>query len=82
MAQLFSKLKLVEVCLHSFHSAPAGNRTSHYRKPIVGVTLVHFLGNRVPPALARFQARVEEALPGMYDWFKPESLHVTVRALT
>ena len=61
---------------------PAGNRTSHYRKPTVGVTLVHFLGNRLPLALARFQARVEEALPGMYDWFKPESLHVTVRALT
>ena len=75
-------MKLFKVCSHFLQYITAGNRTSHYRKPTVGVTLVHFLGKRLPPALARFRARVEEALPGMYDWFEPESLHITVRALT
>lgn len=35
----------------------------------------------LPGILARFRAAVETELPGMYAFFEPESLHVTVRAL-
>lgn len=64
---------------HSFTSK-AGNRSAHYRNSKVGATLVHFL-KIVPIGLAEFKARVDAELPGMYDWFKDDSLHITVRAL-
>jgi hypothetical protein len=57
-----------------------GNRSTHYRDYKGGVTLVHFLSS-IPVALAKFKEQVEEAMPGMYDWFSEESLHVTLRAL-
>eukprot|EP01018_Ginkgo_biloba_P016589 Gb_26386 [translate_table: standard] len=57
-----------------------GNRTTHYRGSKVGSTIVHFL-QKPSPLLARFKARVEAAMPGMYDWFLNDSLHITVRAL-
>lgn len=63
-----------------FHASKDGNRSAHYRKPEAGVTLVHFLST-VPAALSSFKARVEAALPGIYDWFSEKSLHITIRAL-
>ncbi|OAE35131.1 hypothetical protein AXG93_4461s1100 [Marchantia polymorpha subsp. ruderalis] len=57
-----------------------GNRSAHYRNSKAGATLVHFL-KTVPAALARFRQRVDEDLPGMYDWFSDSSLHITIRAL-
>lgn len=35
----------------------------------------------LPPILRRFQAAVDEAVPGMYAWFARESLHVTIQGL-
>ncbi|CAM6092942.1 unnamed protein product [Calypogeia fissa] len=64
---------------HSFTSK-AGNRSAHYRNFRAGATLVHFL-KAVPTVLDRFRARVDSELPGMYDWFRDDSLHITVRAL-
>ncbi|CAK9857551.1 unnamed protein product [Sphagnum jensenii] len=63
-----------------FHASKDGNRSTHYRDYKGGVTLVHFLSS-IPVALAKFKEQVEEAMPGMYDWFSEESLHVTLRAL-
>ena len=34
-----------------------------------------------PPFLAEFRADVDEALPGCYVWFRPDSLHLTIRTL-
>lgn len=31
--------------------------------------------------VAALQRRVEAELPGMYAWFSPDSLHITLRAL-
>lgn len=63
--------------------AREGHRSSHYREPKPGATLVHFLGDSAPAAtLAKFCARVEAVLPGVFDWFPLESLHITVRGLT
>eukprot|EP00850_Spirogloea_muscicola_P002714 SM000010S04352 [mRNA] locus=s10:1079419:1087306:+ [translate_table: standard] len=57
------------------------NRSQHYRVPGLGSTIVHFLSHS-PLALARFRARVDDMLPGMYDWFSEGSLHITLRAIT
>eukprot|EP00897_Mesotaenium_endlicherianum_P000494 jgi/Mesen1/10445/ME000082S09952 len=64
------------------HASKDGNRSTHYRGSRVGATLVHYLGASVPPALAKFRKRVEAALPGMYDWFPENVLHITLRGLT
>ena len=64
------------------HASRDGGRESHYRGPAGGATLVTFLGGKGPLAhIQRFCARVEEALPGMYNFFDPSSLHVTIRAI-
>lgn len=57
-----------------------GHRTTHYRDPKVGSTIVHFLHQPLQ-SLARFRERVEAVMPGMYDWFVDDSLHITIRAL-
>lgn len=59
---------------------PLGNRTSHYRGSALGTTLVHFLES-IPEIISRFRKRVDEVLPGFYDWFEDSSLHITLRAL-
>eukprot|EP00850_Spirogloea_muscicola_P000291 SM000001S04693 [mRNA] locus=s1:1686160:1693987:+ [translate_table: standard] len=64
-----------------FHASKDGNRSQHYRAPKLGSTVVHFLRHS-PPALARFRARVDGVLPGMYDWFSEGTLHITLRAIT
>eukprot|EP00850_Spirogloea_muscicola_P019449 SM000190S04885 [mRNA] locus=s190:168772:176683:- [translate_table: standard] len=64
-----------------FHASKDGNRSQHYRAPKLGSTVVHFLRHS-PPALARFRARVDDMLPGMYDWFSEGTLHITLRAIT
>ncbi|KAG6543129.1 hypothetical protein Mapa_015378 [Marchantia paleacea] len=68
--------------LEKYHvlTSKTGNRSAHYRNSKAGATLVHFL-KTVPAALARFRQRVDEDLPGMYDWFSDSSLHITIRAL-
>lgn len=57
-----------------------GHRTTHYRDQKVGSTLVHFLHHPLR-LLARFRERVEAVMPGIYDWFLDDSLHITIRAL-
>ncbi len=61
----------------------------------MGVTIVHPLqctGNRssaqrivsatgLPEILESFRAAVDEVVPGMFAWFAPASLHVTIRAV-
>lgn len=64
-----------------FHASKDGNRSAHYRTSKAGVTLVHFLA-MLPAALMSFKAKVEAALPGLYDWFAEESIHITIRALS
>jgi len=63
-----------------FHASKDGSRASHYRSCAPGATLVHSL--KVPPkTLEEFQRRVEQAMPGLYTWFDPNSLHITLRAI-
>ncbi|GJP34149.1 hypothetical protein CLOM_g18607, partial [Closterium sp. NIES-68] len=64
------------------HASKDGNRSSHYRKPKMGATVVRFLApHEVPSALSVFRRLVDAALPGIYDWFADDSLHITLRAL-
>ncbi|CAI5966393.1 unnamed protein product [Closterium sp. NIES-64] len=64
------------------HASKDGNRSSHYRKPKMGATVVHFLApHEVPAALSVFRRLVDTALPGLYEWFSDDSLHITLRAL-
>jgi len=71
-----------------------GNREPHYRGTYIGTTLVHPLqctrpsetaripsASSLPKILALFEQRVQEALPGMYAFFKQDSLHVTLQAI-
>eukprot|EP01134_Creolimax_fragrantissima_P004787 CFRG4787T1 len=55
------------------------NRSCDYRKDNHGVTMVHFLG-ALSPEVAAFRNAIDFALPGRYDWFTDESLHITVRS--
>eukprot|EP00249_Psilotum_nudum_P004339 c17859_g1_i1 orf=161-475(-) len=71
----------------TFHSAYSrfamgisGNRSTHYRCSRTGFTLVHFLMH-IPNVVRSFKSKVEACVPGMYDWFAEESLHITIRAL-
>lgn len=77
----FGVAKLVGPCCLLLSCWCPGNRSKHYRQNKSGATLVHFLGDEVPPSVATFQRLVEAAMPGMYDWFPPESLHITLRSL-
>ena len=57
-----------------------GNHARHYRTEQVEPTLVHFL-KEDPAPIDTFIRRVDDALPGMYNWFAPHSRHLTVRTL-
>lgn len=57
-----------------------GNREGHYRASFMQATLVHDL-KVVPDVIENFRRAVDRQLPGLYCWFKDESLHMTVRAL-
>ena len=61
-------------------AARDGGREPHYRDDAFGATLVARL-RRAPGAVAEFRAAVDAALPGMYAWFRDDSLHVTLRGL-
>ena len=64
------------------HAARDGSGEAHYRKPALGATLVHFLGDAaLPAAVARFRSRVDRDLPDLYSWFDDKALHVTVRGI-
>jgi len=60
---------------------------SKYRSAAVGASLVAFMlpigagADAVPASLAKLRSRVDEALPGTYDWMQAEALHCTLRAL-
>lgn len=57
-------------------------RIRSYRCDATGLTLVAFLDSReLLCALADFKLAVDDAFPGRYQWFDPDSLHCTVRAL-
>ena len=58
------------------------NRESHYRLDHVEATLVYDLPSDPPDYFEHLIAAVEQALPGAYYWFAPESRHMTIRALT
>lgn len=55
----------------------------YYRKPHVECTLVYDIQTTAPLAdsIHDFRETVDEALPGCYAWFDPNSWHMTVRAL-
>lgn len=89
-----SHLKFVEETLVQFslsaHNnyypklAPKGRTiNSYYRKPHIESTLVYYL--KTPVALVdiiyAFREEVDVKLPNCYEWFDPNSWHMTVRAL-
>ncbi len=55
---------------------------NHYRRPHPGSTLVYDLPSGSLPVLDAFLDAIEDALPGRYVRFTPESRHVTLRRLT
>lgn len=55
-------------------------RESHYRRAYRELSLVVAVGASFP-CMDRFRDAVERRLPGRYAWFRPDSLHVTVRSL-
>lgn len=59
---------------------------SKYRSANLGAALVAFVlgasgADALPASLEWLQQHVEKALPGAYEWMRPESLHCTLRAL-
>jgi hypothetical protein len=60
-----------------------GSRESHYRSPHTEMTLVFDLPHPAlqPAYVQGFIAEVDQALPGKYVWFSPESRHLTIRAM-
>lgn len=61
-----------------------GHRISYYREPRIETTLVYDLENpskELIDCIKDFREKVDCALPGFYSWFKPESYHMTVRAI-
>ena len=52
--------------------------TRHQRQP--GIPRIPSAAG-LPAIFKEFRAAVDEAVPGMYAWFAPESLHVTLRAV-
>mmetsp|Transcript_130084 Transcript_130084/g.324292 ORF Transcript_130084/g.324292 Transcript_130084/m.324292 type:complete len:239 (+) Transcript_130084:35-751(+) len=61
-------------------AAREGSRASHYRDGVLGTSLVAFVHGE-PPGLAELRQEVDKALPGYYAWFKPDSLHCTIRGI-
>jgi len=60
-----------------------GNRDSHYRKPVVGSSLLTWLSGNVGvlKVIGEFRAEVETKLPDLYSFFDTDSLHITVRSI-
>mmetsp|Transcript_14691 Transcript_14691/g.37746 ORF Transcript_14691/g.37746 Transcript_14691/m.37746 type:complete len:263 (+) Transcript_14691:272-1060(+) len=94
VARVADVVKQAEGENYWFAASRDGNREAHYRGTYIGATLVHPLqcthsrdthrhasAAALPGLLAGFQAKVEAAMPGMYAFFAPESLHVTLQAL-
>ena len=58
-----------------------GRNASHYRMLTDGVSLVFAAPHVYQDTIALLQQDVSKILPNHYEWFKPESRHLTVRAL-
>jgi hypothetical protein len=60
-----------------------GHRENHYRSHHPGISLAY----QLPPKtdligrIARFKKDLDSLFPNTYAWFKPQSLHVTIRSL-
>ena len=53
-----------------------GNRTSHYREPNMGVSLIYKLD-----IIPKFIKDFTDLLPNIYDIFDPNSWHITLRTI-
>ena len=77
MAQ-FSETRLLE---YLKDLQKEGNRELSYRCDHIEATLVWDLPQDIPSYIERFIEEIDKKLPGLYSWFDPKSLHMTVRAL-
>ena len=59
----------------------SGRNISHYRMLTDGVSLVFAVPNVYQDTITSLQQQVSKILPNHYEWFKPESRHLTIRAL-
>ena len=58
-----------------------GRDSQHYRLPIHGASLVFEAPYAYQEVISSLQESLNDVLPHYYEWFKPESRHLTVRAL-
>ena len=58
-----------------------GRNISHYRMLTDGVSLVFAVPNVYQETITSLQQHISKILPHHYEWLKPESRHLTIRAL-